>query len=105
VAEALKIDERTGTDFWRKAIEQEMKNVMPAFEFIDGDEAPKFYKKIDCHMIFDVKMDLTRKARLVAGGGIPECFYEEEGLHNCRVVIWGGQGWPTSSYCPGALWS
>ncbi|KAI2502898.1 Reverse transcriptase (RNA-dependent DNA polymerase) [Fragilaria crotonensis] len=68
VAEALKIDERTGTDFWRKAIEQEMKNVMPAFEFIDGDEAPKFYKKIDCHMIFDVKMDLTRKARLVAGG-------------------------------------
>ena len=35
VAEALKIDERTGTDFWRKAIEQEMKNVMPAFEFIE----------------------------------------------------------------------
>ncbi|KAI2508430.1 Reverse transcriptase (RNA-dependent DNA polymerase) [Fragilaria crotonensis] len=49
-------------------IEQEMKNVMPAFEFIDGDKVPKFYKKIDCHMIFDVKMDLTRKARLVAGG-------------------------------------
>jgi len=68
VAQALKIDERTGTDFWRKAIELEMKNVMPAFEFIDGDNVPKFYKKIDCHMIFDVKMDLTRKARLVAGG-------------------------------------
>jgi hypothetical protein len=68
VAEALKIDERTGTDFWRKAIELEMKNVMPAFEFIDDDVVPKFYKKIDCHMIFDVKMDLTRKARLVAGG-------------------------------------
>ncbi|KAI2493498.1 Reverse transcriptase (RNA-dependent DNA polymerase) [Fragilaria crotonensis] len=68
VAEALKIDERTGTDFWRKAIELEMKNVMPAFEFIDDDAVPKFYKKIDCHMIFDVKMDLTRKARLVAGG-------------------------------------
>jgi hypothetical protein len=68
VAEALKIDERTGTDFMRKAIEQEMKNVMPAFEFIDGDNVTKFYKKIDCHMIFDVKMNLTRKARLVAGG-------------------------------------
>ena len=68
VAEALRIDDRTGTDFWRKAIELEMKNVQPAFEFIDDDVVPKFYKKIDCHMIFDVKMDLTRKARLVAGG-------------------------------------
>ena len=68
VEEALRIDDRTGTDFWRKAIELEMKNVQPAFEFIDGDVVPKFYKKIDCHMIFDVKMDLTRKARLVAGG-------------------------------------
>jgi hypothetical protein len=68
VAEALKIDERTETDFWRKAIELEMKNVIPAFEFIDDNVVPKFYKKIDCHMIFDVKMDLTRKARLVADG-------------------------------------
>jgi hypothetical protein len=67
-AEALKIDERTGTAFWRKPIKQEMKNVMPAFEFIDGNNVPKFYKKVDCQKIFDVKMDLTRKARLVAGG-------------------------------------
>ena len=66
--EALRIDERTGTDFWRRAIEQEMKNVLPAFEFVDDDVVPKFYKHIDCHMIFDVKMDLTRKARFVAGG-------------------------------------
>lgn len=26
------------------------------------------YKHIDCHMIFDIKTDLTRKARLVGGG-------------------------------------
>ena len=45
-----------------KAMEQEMKIVMPAFEFIDGDAVPKSFKKIDCHMIFDVKMDLTRRA-------------------------------------------
>jgi hypothetical protein len=32
VREALQIDEETGTDFWRCAIEKEMKNVMPAFE-------------------------------------------------------------------------
>jgi hypothetical protein len=68
VKEALMIDERTGTDFWRRAIEKEMKNVAIAFEFTDDDTIPSFFKRIDCHMIFDVKMDLTRKARFVAGG-------------------------------------
>jgi hypothetical protein len=68
VEEALGIGERTGTDFWRKAIKQEMKNVLPAFKFIDDDVVPRFYKHIDCHMIFDVNIDLTRKARFVAGG-------------------------------------
>jgi hypothetical protein len=67
VAEALKINEPTGTDLWQKAIKQEMKIVMPAFEFIDNSIVPKVYNKIDCHMIFDIKMDLTRKARMVAG--------------------------------------
>ena len=66
--ETLKINDRKGIDFWRMAIELEMNNVLPAFEFIDDNVVPKFYKHIDCHMIFDVKMDLTRKARLVAGG-------------------------------------
>jgi hypothetical protein len=41
---------------------------MPAFEFRDDDKVPPGYKKIDCHMVFDVKVDLTCKARLVAGG-------------------------------------
>ena len=62
------MDTQSGTDFWRKAIEKEMKNVMPAFEFRDNDVVPIGYKLIDCHMIFDIKTDLTRKARLVAGG-------------------------------------
>ena len=51
-----------------KAIRAEMKNVMPAFEFNDDNVILAFYKKISCHAIFDIKMDLTRKARLVAGG-------------------------------------
>ena len=46
-----------------------MKNVMCAFDFNDGDKIPIGHKKIEVHMIFDVKMmTLTRKARLVAGG-------------------------------------
>ena len=68
VKHALEIDRRTGTDFWRKAIEKEMKNVLMAFEFRDDDVVPIGYKQIPCHMIFDVKMCLTRKARFVAGG-------------------------------------
>jgi hypothetical protein len=51
------MDRESGTDFWRRAIEKEMKNIDCAFHF------PK-----DCHMIFDVKMTLERKARYVAGG-------------------------------------
>ena len=68
VKEALAIDARTKTTFWFDAIKKEMKNVMPAFEFVDGDKIPIGYKHIVCHMVFDVKHDLVRKARYVAGG-------------------------------------
>jgi hypothetical protein len=30
------------------------------------------FQEITCHMIFDIKMDLTRKARFVAGGHLTE---------------------------------
>ena len=46
-----------------------MKNVQVAFKFNDDNESiPIGFKKITCHLIFDVKFDLTRKARYVAGG-------------------------------------
>jgi hypothetical protein len=63
VAAALAIDCKTQTDFWTKGMEKEMKNVMPAFEFWDDNIVPISYKKIDCHMVFDVKMDLTCRWR------------------------------------------
>jgi hypothetical protein len=68
VKEALQIDRTTGTNYWELAIQKEMKNVMIAFEFNNDDKVPPGYKFIKCHMVFDVKMDLTRKARYVAGG-------------------------------------
>ena len=43
---------------------------MPAFKLtdnVDGKETIGM-QKIKCHMIFDVKMDFTRKARFVSGG-------------------------------------
>jgi len=46
-----------------------MTNNHSAFKFLDEEErVPVGYKWIKCHMIFDVKMDFTRKARFVAGG-------------------------------------
>jgi len=73
IQEALHIDQETGTNFWCLAIEKEMKNMMPAFKILEGDAyAPIGYKRIPCHMIFDVKMDFTHKARFVAGGHVTD---------------------------------
>jgi hypothetical protein len=81
VQEALQIDKETGTDFWWQAIQKEMKKVMVAFEFDDaltpeqiwnGKSLYVGFQEISCHIIFDVKMDLTRKARFVAGGHVTE---------------------------------
>jgi uncharacterized protein YqgV (UPF0045/DUF77 family) len=44
-----------------------MKVVNVAFEFPDDDQVPREYLKIKVHMVFDVKITLARKARLVAG--------------------------------------
>eukprot|EP00978_Attheya_sp_CCMP212_P044366 scaffold308232_cov43-Attheya_sp.AAC.1 len=50
-----------------------MKNVMPAFKFLEGDmRAPVAHKKIQCHMIFDIKMDFTQGARFVTGGHLTD---------------------------------
>ena len=56
VKRAYKIDEKTRTTFWQDAIEKEMKNVMPTFEFSDTNEIPKFHRLINCHMVFDIKL-------------------------------------------------
>jgi hypothetical protein len=74
VAQALEIDWRTGTDFWRKTIEKEIQNVFPAFEFIEDNKVnvPPGYKFVQIYFVFDIKMDLTRKARLVAHGNMTE---------------------------------
>ena len=69
VEEAPQLDEESLTDFWKKAIEKEMRNVMPASEFKDDDKMLVGYDKIRNHMVFGVKIgDLTWKARFCANG-------------------------------------
>jgi hypothetical protein len=45
-----------------------MKTAKPAFSFYDNKKVPNGYTMIDCHMVFDIKFDLNRKAQLVPGG-------------------------------------
>jgi hypothetical protein len=78
VEEALAIDEETGTDFWREALGKEMTKAKVAWKSMDGitpeqvctgkEPSMNGLQEIRCHVIFDVKMDFTRKARFVAGG-------------------------------------
>ena len=70
---ALELDRKNGNTFWRDAIAKEMGSfeALRVFEILDrGKGPPKGYQMIPMWIIFDVKMNLTRKARLVAGGHV-----------------------------------
>ena len=69
VAEAYRLDTENVNTFWKDAIIKEMKNVSIAFSMIEeGSKPPPGYKHVGGRIIFDVKMDFTRKARWVAAG-------------------------------------
>ena len=69
VKHAYEINKRNGNNLWTKAIEKEMSNVGIAFDILDeGSQAPICWSKESGHLIFDVKMDFTRKARWVLDG-------------------------------------
>jgi len=69
VKEAYALDTANGNNFWAKAIDRKMSNVMVAFKPLDLGASPlEDCKEIPLRMIFDVKMDFARKARVVAGG-------------------------------------
>lgn len=69
VREAYELDIKNKNDYWKLAIAKEMKNNRVAFEVIpEGESPPHDYQQLECYMIFDIKMDMTRKARYVANG-------------------------------------
>jgi len=69
VTHAIRIDTKNGNTFWCDTIDKEMTNVAAAFHILDDSNnlAPG-YTKSSGHLIFDVKMDFTRKARWVKDG-------------------------------------
>jgi hypothetical protein len=78
VAEALQLDKENGNTYWSDAISKEMSKAKVSYVPIDGVlpedvrsnrvDQLRGFQEIRCHIIFDVKMDFTRKARFVAGG-------------------------------------
>lgn len=50
-----------------------MKNARVAFQVLGRDDRPPpGFTEITCHLIFDLKLDMTRKARYVAGGHLTD---------------------------------
>jgi hypothetical protein len=69
VKEALEIDQKNGITFWADSLTKEMSNVCIAFEILGPNErAPLGWHKASGHIIFDIKMDFTRKMRWVKDG-------------------------------------
>ena len=60
--EAVRMDKENGNKFWQDATKKQMKNVEVALKFLDdGTKFPIGFKKITCHLIFDVKFDLPER--------------------------------------------
>ena len=69
VARAYELDAENGTSHWSDALIKEVKNILPALKILEDDEdVPVGYQLIELMTVFDVKMDLTRKARICARG-------------------------------------
>jgi hypothetical protein len=69
IREAIALDKTNGNSLWADALNKEMGNVGIAFEILGPNEkAPAGWLRSSGHIIFDVKMDFTRKARWVKDG-------------------------------------
>ena len=73
-AHALKLDEANGDSLWNNAIQTELKQIsdFKTFRTLGSGETLGDFTRIPYHIVFDVKFDLRRKARLVAGGNHTE---------------------------------
>ena len=69
VKHVKELDQKEGNDFWMKTLAKEMFNIGVAFEiFEQGWKSPHGWHLVTGHLLWDVKKDFTRKARLVLDG-------------------------------------
>ena len=82
IDEAIRLDLENNNTLWMDAVKKEMSKAGVAYIPVEGVTADQVrsnrcdtlrgFQEIRCHIIFDVKMDFTRKARFVAGGHMTE---------------------------------
>ena len=58
---AVAYDRANNNTLWQDAIKKEMSKVEVAFKFNEDGTIPVGFQKIACHIVYDVKFDLTRK--------------------------------------------
>ena len=70
VEHARELDAKNGNRFWQDALEKEIFDLGRAIEILDGSttRAPPGWSKVTGHIVWDVRMDFTRKARWVLDG-------------------------------------
>ena len=67
-----RLDKENGNNFWRDTNATKMQNVGMAFEFLqEGQNPPVGWSNVTGHLIWDVKMEFTRKTIWVLDGHNP----------------------------------
>ena len=66
--QAKALDLENGNRLCQEAISTEMGTILPAFDLSKDDFIPPGYQRLSGHLVFDVKMDFTCKARWVKDG-------------------------------------
>jgi hypothetical protein len=98
--DALRIDAINNNKLWQEAIKTELDQINVYQMFTDHGlniPPPKEYKRVPVHFVFDVKFDLRRKARLVAGGHLTKQVFNDApysgiaSLKSIRTCIFLGQ--------------
>ena len=72
--QAYALDAKNGNKFWVDAISKEMEKVRMALKVLpDGPSIPIGNRFVQCHMVFNIKMEnIRQKARLMTGGHMTE---------------------------------
>jgi hypothetical protein len=71
IREALQLDKQNQDSKWQEAMKKEIDGIQEhkTLKFLPpGSKPPEGYQQAPLRMIFDVKADLRRKTRLIAGG-------------------------------------
>ena len=97
--QAMELDLKNGNTKWREAEMLEMAQLHDYKTFVDkgrDTKIPHGYKKIRCHMVYDVKHDGRHKARLVAGGHLTDTpidsvYSSVVSLKGLRAVIFAAE--------------